>query len=81
MQQHKKLLYRSKNRGWKETDIFLGNFAENYLDQLSPQELEEYSKLLDQPDVDIFNWATGKEHPPIEFDNKIMHKLKQFRLA
>ena len=60
----KKLIYRSKHRGNKEMDIMLGNFAINGINTLQNNELEVYSKLLDESDNDIWDWAAGVQPVP-----------------
>lgn len=67
----KKLIYRSKNRGCKENDIVLGQFASNGLAQLTEEEIVVYNDLLDQYDNDIFDWITGNKRPPQHFDRLI----------
>ncbi|MGH6974545.1 MAG: succinate dehydrogenase assembly factor 2, partial [Stellaceae bacterium] len=37
--QRKRLLYQSRHRGTKESDLFLGAFADNYLPNFSPTDL------------------------------------------
>ena len=44
----KKLIYRSKYTGTRETDILLGNFAENHLKYLDDENLLAYQALLTQ---------------------------------
>lgn len=51
----KKILFRSLHRGCKETDIVLGQFAENHLAALDAQELDAFEALLDEPDWDIWD--------------------------
>jgi antitoxin CptB len=63
----KRLLYRSWHRGCKETDIVLGNFAEENLGKLDALQLDMYEKLLDEQDWDIWNWLTGKDTPKDEY--------------
>jgi len=46
----KKLIYRSKYTGTRETDILLGDFADNYINKLNDAELLAYQKLLDSGD-------------------------------
>ena len=41
----KQLLYRSKHRGCKETDILLGKFAEEKITNFSDEKLNLYQKL------------------------------------
>jgi antitoxin CptB len=63
----KRLLYRSWHRGCKETDIVLGNFAERHLRALNPQMLDLYEALLDENDIDIWNWLTGQDIPKAHY--------------
>ena len=77
----KKLLYQSKNRGCKETDLILGSFAQQYLDSMSQSELEEYQRILALYDGDLYNYFTGKMAPPPQFHGPVMSKLLQFKLV
>lgn len=63
----KRLKFRSWHRGWKETDLILGGFADARLATLSDAELTIYEELLDLDDDVIWNWIVGKEAPPAEF--------------
>jgi antitoxin CptB len=76
----KQLLYRSNNRGCKETDILLGNFAKKYLNNMTDQELQDFAIILEQDDVEILDWITGKDNPPEKLNNSVMYKLLSFRL-
>jgi len=51
----KKLKYRSANRGCKELDIIIGNFAVSMLDEMSDQDLLTYQQLLEIEDNDFYN--------------------------
>lgn len=74
----KKLLYRSRNRGCRETDILLGKFAENELNRLSAHELGLFERFLDEYDGDIYKWLTGQANMPDEYKNNIGAKLLKF---
>lgn len=76
----KKLLYRSANRGWKETDILLGEFTKNNIDLMTEEQLDMLDLILDQPDGDIFNWITMKVEVPTEYNNEVLMMLKEFKL-
>lgn len=54
----KRLIYQSRKRGILETDLLLSRFANKYLDKFDREMLEEYDKLLDELDWDIYYWAT-----------------------
>lgn len=73
----KKLAYRSKNRGCKETDLLLGRFADEHLAQMSFAELEQYAIILDQTDADIVSWIMGHTEVPNHLRNSVMNKLLQ----
>lgn len=76
----KKLLYQSKNRGCRETDIILGQFAEQYLSSMSEIELKEYERILQLQDVDIYDWVTKKKSlPATELASPVMRKLLNFK--
>lgn len=72
----KKLLYRSIYRGCKETDIIFGKFARKTLHLLSEAELMDYEALLELNDIVIYNWITGTEQPPKEYDTAVLRKMK-----
>lgn len=60
----KKLYHRSKFRGCKETDIILGNFAEDFLHEMSATDLILYEEFLAEDDSDIYKWVNGQLPPP-----------------
>jgi succinate dehydrogenase assembly factor 2 len=69
--------HQSKQRGMLENDLLLGSFAQKYLDQFEDPLLSQFETLLQQPDIEIFRWITGKAEVPSRFDNSIMHMLKE----
>ena len=56
----KRLLYRSGFRGNKENDILLGQFARAHVAEFTPAELDQYERLLEAGDNDIFDWVSGR---------------------
>lgn len=74
-----RLLYQSRKRGILETDLLLSKFAKKYLKTMTLAEMEEYDKLLDEPDWDIYYWATRSEQkvcPERWEQSEIMAKLR-----
>lgn len=59
----KRLHYRSAHRGNKEMDIVFGRFTDKGLERLEPEMLALFEALLDENDVDIWNWLTGQDAP------------------
>ncbi|WP_253307755.1 succinate dehydrogenase assembly factor 2 [Rickettsia endosymbiont of Orchestes rusci] len=74
----KKLYYRSKNRGCRETDYILSKFAEQLLFELDEKKLNEFALILDQNDNDLYNWLTEKSPIPSYLNAEIMNKLREF---
>jgi len=62
--QARRLLYRSRQRGWLELDLIVGQFAERELPRMDDRELAEYGRLLGQENPDFFKWLTGQKDPP-----------------
>ena len=60
----RKRLYWHSRRGMLELDLLLVPYAENYLSQLSDDELRMYSELLREEDQDLFVWLTRRATAP-----------------
>jgi antitoxin CptB len=73
----KRLLLRSRYRGFLENDLLLGRFAEAHLASLDEPGLDAYEKLLEEADVDIFAWATRRRPVPARHDNTVMALLQR----
>ena len=58
----KKAIFRSWNRGRKETDLLLGPFADEYVMQMNGIELDNYLQFLNNHDADLFQWLTHSEN-------------------
>jgi antitoxin CptB len=76
----KRLLYRSVYRGNKENDILLGQFARAHIAHFSAAELDQYERLLDAGDNEIFDWVAGRAEIPAEDDTPVLRKLLAFRV-
>ena len=75
----KKLIYRSKYTGTRETDLLLGNFAEKYLKNLNEDELLSYEKLLISGDPRIWRLSIDIEQSDDEKENIIVELIKNFK--
>jgi antitoxin CptB len=76
----KRLLYRSIYRGNKENDILLGQFARAHIASFGSTELDQYERLLDTGDNDIFDWVSGKADVPPEADTAVLRLVMAFRV-
>lgn len=54
----KRLIYRSKQRGWLEVDLLLGTWANENVPLLKDSELDEFELFVNQETIDIYNIIT-----------------------
>ena len=76
----KKLLFRGNHRGTKELDLLVGGFISNCINSLNEKEIINLEDLLKENDLDLYNWITKKELPPIHYQNSLMQKLQNFKI-
>lgn len=74
----RRLKFRSWHRGIKEMDLILGHFADTQLETLTPAELEQYEALSEAEDTSLYNWITGREATPAEFDTDLLARIRTF---
>ncbi|MEM6305238.1 MAG: succinate dehydrogenase assembly factor 2 [Pseudomonadota bacterium] len=67
----KRLQMRSNRRGIKEMDLILGGFAQTQLEGRDDAWLQTYDAMLNENDHDLYQWVTGKQAPPAQFDDVI----------
>lgn len=77
----KKLRFRAWHRGTKEVDLIMGHFADQSLDSLGVDELEQFEALLDAPDLEVFGWIIGRDPVPTAYQNKVMEQLQNFDIS
>ena len=75
----KKLIYRSKYTGTRETDILLGNFAENHLKNLDDENLLAYQSLLNSGDPRIWRLSIDIEKSKSSKENFLIDLIKEFK--
>ena len=76
----KRLLYRSIYRGNKENDILLGQFARAEIGSFDAKELDDYERLLERSDNEIFDWVSGQQPVPTDADCGVLRRLMAFRV-
>lgn len=60
-----KRMYWHSRRGMLELDLILVPFAENVLPGLSPEQQQDYARLLEEEDQDLFLWLTRRMPVPV----------------
>lgn len=76
----KRLLYQSRYRGTQEADLLIGGFATRHLATMTAAQLDTYERLLDESDVDLVNWLTGRSAPPLALQSDVFDLLMNFKL-
>ncbi|OAD75422.1 hypothetical protein PHYBLDRAFT_123877 [Phycomyces blakesleeanus NRRL 1555(-)] len=72
-----RLAYQARKRGILETDLLLSTFAKIHLPLFTMDQLVEFDRLMDEPDWDIFYWATDKKTLPARWQgSKVLDSLR-----
>lgn len=75
----KRALFRAWHRGTREMDLVMGRFADREIRVLSEAELDEFERLMEQPDPVVFAWVTQRSAPPADFDTPLLARLREYR--
>jgi len=75
----KKLIYRSKYTGTRETDILLGKFAEKHLVNLSDENLLAYEQLLQSGDPRIWRLSIDVEQTESEKERTLINLIRDLK--
>lgn len=73
----RRLLFRSWHRGIREMDLLMGRFADSCIGDLADSELDEYEKLMEVSDHDLYAWIT-EGHAPADYDTALFRRLRAF---
>ncbi|MES2905701.1 MAG: succinate dehydrogenase assembly factor 2 [Pseudomonadota bacterium] len=74
----RKLRYRAWHRGTREMDLLLGPFADDMLEKLDSQELNDFESLMDVPDGDLQDWILHNMMAPDEFETALLKRIRNF---
>ena len=77
----RRLLFRSWHRGIREMDLIMGRFADAWIERLNARELDEYERLIQVPDPELYAWIAGQEAVPPAFDTEVLRRLRAFHFA
>lgn len=80
-ERRRRLLFRSWHRGIREMDLIMGRFADSALAGLSDAELDDYERLIDVPDHDLYAWITGEADIPDGYRTPVLERMRLFHNA
>ena len=76
----KRLIWRSKQRGWLEVDMLMGTWAVDNVPKLTKEELDQYEHLLNLETLDLFN-VVSKEHVigvPENIQGPLLERIRKY---
>lgn len=74
----RRILFRAWHRGTREMDLLMGSFCDHAIGTLSEPEVEEFERLIEVPDRDLYGWLTGSLDVPANYDTSVFHSLRAF---
>jgi antitoxin CptB len=77
----RRMLFRSWHRGIREMDLIMGRFADAYIHALAPAELDEYERLMELTDQELYSWLCGEVPVAADYDTPLFRKLRDFHPA
>lgn len=72
---HKRAVIRAWRRGMKEVDLLLGPFADQ--DEIAPELFDDFEKLLEEMDQDIYAWFTSADTVPDQY-SLVVNAIRNF---
>jgi antitoxin CptB len=74
----RRLLFRSWHRGIREMDVVYGRFADAEIGNLNDAELDDYERLLELRDQQVFDWVFGAKPLDAAYDTPLFRHLLAF---
>ena len=74
----RKLLFRAWRRGVREMDLIVGRFADVHIDKFDDAGLDDFERLIEAPNSDLYAWVTGTEAAPAPYDTAVLATLIAF---
>jgi antitoxin CptB len=71
----RRLLFRARHRGTHETDLLVGGFVSAEIASMDEAGLDALEALLELPDVDLFDWLTGRRPVPAEASTPLLARM------
>ena len=69
-ERRKKLLFRAWRRGVRETDLIVGRFADAHIEKLDEPSLDDFERLIEVPNSDLYAWVSGESDIPSELRHR-----------
>jgi antitoxin CptB len=76
----RKLLFRAWRRGVREIDLIVGRFADAYIDKFDDGALDDFERLIEVPNAELYAWVVGETAVPPNHDTAVLRQLIRFHL-
>ena len=76
----RKLLFRAWRRGVREMDLIVGRFADAHIEAFDAAGLDDFERLIEAPNADLYAWVIGTENVPASYDTAVLAELKAFHM-
>jgi antitoxin CptB len=77
-ERRRKLLFRAWRRGVREMDLIVGRFADVHIDKFDAAGLDDFERLIEAGNTELYAWVTGTERAPAHYDTAVLAQLKAF---
>jgi antitoxin CptB len=74
----RKLLFRAWRRGVREMDLIVGRFADAYIDRFDEPGLDDFERLIEVPNAELYAWVVGDTAVPKDHDTAVLRDLRSF---
>jgi antitoxin CptB len=74
----RRLLFRAWRRGVREIDLIVGRFADAYIDKFDESELDDFERLIEAPNAELYGWVVGSGAVPENYDTIVLRQLIDF---
>jgi antitoxin CptB len=77
-ERRRKLLFRAWRRGVREMDLIVGRFADAHIDKFDDAGLDDFERLIEAPNAELYAWVIGAETVPANYDTAVLAELRAF---
>jgi antitoxin CptB len=77
----RRLLFRAWRRGVREMDLIIGRFADTTIDKFDDAGLDDFERLIEAPNSDLYAWVVGSDAVPADYDTAVLAQLRAFHLT
>ena len=77
-ERRRKLLFRAWRRGVREMDLIVGRFADAHIESFDDTGLDDFERLIEAPNAELYAWVIGAETVPARYDTPVLAKLRAF---